>query len=410
MSYGMCLISVFRTLTSHKARALLLMLAIASGTTVLLLTLALRAGIEQRVSKFMDMFFHENEGAISYPNPKGQANARSVPHAVRLEDLHLLQEQLRHEASFSGELQSEESVCAEGRRLTMLITAAEPSFMAIRDWTIQEGRPLDEEDEEAMSKTCILTTRAAAFFWGKQDAIGKQITIGTSDFWVKGLREENPAVARTSPKAAGQVLIPLSTALKRLWRYDGPEVIRFKVKKPYEMAKVTSDIGWILRRKHDIKPPRPNDFEVSGGAEIVMKFKAARQPIVKAGLGLSLFAFLLGAGMIVNTMTASVVQHKTEIALKRALGASRRDVSMEILMESIIVSCGGCILGIFLSYGVLAAWHSFATQKTVQQFPAVFSLPGFLWPACLALVVGVSTGLWVARRAWPTNPGQSLRS
>jgi len=401
--------SIFQTLASYKLRTVLLMAALSSGTAVLLLTFSLRAGTQKRVAGIQALFFRANEGTVLYREPEGKANAHATPYPTRLQDLRLLQSRLSREALFSGEIQKTETVAAGGRSLRPFVMAAGPSFFAIRGWKIVKGDGLDASDERTLARNCILTVDTARHLFHSEDVIGRQVLIGGTPFVIKGLRPADPLVMRLSAEAARQVMIPLATGMRRLWGMEGPYSIRFGVRRPFGVAKLEKDIKGLLRESHHIVPPRPDDFEFMDGTRLVARFRAARATLFRAGLGLSLLAFLLSAAIVAITMTASVAHRRAEIALRCALGASQRDICAETLWESLLVSAAGFVTGVGLSFAAVWLWHSFAGRMAIKRYPLAFAPAGFLWAAAAALVVGVAAGAWAARRAWSVHPGRTPR-
>lgn len=398
-----------QSLATNKMRSAMIVLTLSLSTVLLLLTISLKAGVEDRVFALMDLFFHPNEGGISYPDLKERAGVASLSYSARLQDLRLLQTRLGEEASFAGEIQGDAMVSRAGRHLSLFITAAEPSFLEIKGLAIQRGSALDQEDERSLNRVCILTEDVAADLFGTELGIGAEIQIAGAPFHVKGVRAANESVAKLSPKAARQVLIPFGTGMRRLWNYEGPEIIQFKVKEPFQLQKVVGEITALLRKEHHVVPPHQDDFKIYTGENLAKNYRAGKRALIMAAFGLSLLALFIGAGVAANTMIASLAQRASEFALKRALGAQHADLSLEVILESLIMSMAAFTLGCFVSCCLLVIWHCCASPMTIKRFPVDLTFYAFILPACLEVVIGLSCGAVVARHLSQMDTAKALR-
>ena len=398
-----------QSLATNKMRSAMIVLTLSLSTVLLLLTISLKAGVEDRVFALMDLFFHPNEGGISYPDLKERAGGASLSYSARLQDLRLLQTRLGEEASFVGEIQDDATVSRAGRHLSLYITAAEPSFIELRGWAIQRGSALDQEDERSLKRVCILTTDVAADLFGTDPCIGAEVQIAGVPFRVKGVRSANESVAKLSQKAARQVLIPLGTGMRRLWNYEGPVIIQFKAKEPFQLQKVANEITAVLQKEHHIVPPYRDDFKISTGENLAKNYRAGKRALITAAFGLSLLALLVGAGATANTMVTSLSQRAREFALKRALGARQTDLSLELILESLIMSIAAFALGCLMSFGLLVIWQCCASPMAIKKFPVDLTFYAFILPACLEVAVGLSCGALVARRLGQIDMAKALR-
>lgn len=391
-----------QALATNRVRTAMIMLTFSLGAILLVLTISLRAGVEDQVTALMDIFAQPNAGEIFYPDIGGVGDRRSFPFSGRLKDLQLLKSRLGHEAVFAGFLPREAAVSHADRRLSLLITAVGPSYMEIKGWTIERGETLDQEDEKTIKRVCILTTDVAAILFGTQPSIGGEVKIAGVPFRVKGVRPVNQFVARVSRGSARLVLVPLSTGMKRLWNFEGPEAIHFKARKHFPVEKVQKDITALLRKEHHIAPGHPNDFKFLIGARLAQGYRRNKRPLILAGFALSLLALLLAAGVAAITMVTAMAHRKGEFALKRAIGARQKDLWIEVMVESVLVSIGGLIIGAVVSCGVLVLWHY--SPEAFKKIPLNFDVSSFIIAACLEVLIGIACGALVARRLKSLSP------
>jgi len=399
-----------QSLAANKMRSAMIVLTLSVVTILLILTISLKAGVEDRLLALMDIFAQPNAGTIWYPDIGGVGGRRSFPYSGRLKDLQLLKSRLGHEASFAGGIQDKATVSRAGRHLSLRITAAEPSFLEIKGWTIKRGSALDQEDEKSIKRVCILTTDVAAILFGTQPSIGGEAKIAGVPFRVKGVRPVNQFVARVSRGSASQVLVPLSTGMKRLWNFEGPEIIHFKARKHFPVEKVRKDITALLRKEHKLVPPHKDDFKILTGENLVKKYQANKRALLASAFGLSLLALLIGVGAAANTMLTALAQRAREFAVKRALGARQADLSLEMILESLLLSMGGFIVGAGVSCGLLLIWQCYASSMAIKRFPLDLTFYAFLVPACLEAAVGLSCGAVVARHLRKIDTAKALRN
>lgn len=402
---------VLRGLNENRGRLALVSITLSLGTVLLVLTLSLYRGVEDRLSALMEVFFHPNEGGITYGRLAGESDRPPVvPPPLRLHDLQLLQNKLGGEAMFAGEIQETVTISHAGHHLMSLVTAAEPLFLRIKNWRIISGSALNYEDERSLNRVCILTTDTARKLFGDKPCIDQSLTIDGVPFLVKGLRSANESAAQLSPAAAQQVLIPLSTGMERLWNEGGPTVIQFRARKGVPIQRVVDDMAVLLRKQHHVVPPQQDDFEIFTGEKMTEHYWASKRSMLLAGFALSLLTFLAGGAVAVIVIATSLAQRKKEFALKRALGASLNDVSWEVLLEPVLVSAGAFIEGSVISLVALAVWRHTAPAMAIKLYPLKTSAIAFAFPAALEVVVGFSCGALTRARLATLEFSHALRT
>jgi len=400
---------MMQSLAMNRTRAAMIVLALSLGPFLLALTLSLRSGVNHRVSALMELFFRPNQGGIGYLALDAKTGKCPVSDSQRMNDLRSLEAEMSGKALFAGVIQDEASVSHAGKKLSLLVTAAKPSFFAMKGWTIKEGSALGQEDEKALHRVCLLTADTAEKLYGKGPCIGAELEINGVLFHVKGLRPASQGVSSLSSRAAQQVLIPFTTGMRRLWHREGPEVIQFEVRSNCRLSDVVHAMQAFLRKSHGIQPGEPDDFRISTGAGLTEKYRRGKQAVLLSTAALSLFSFLLGTAVAVNSLLLSLKQRGSEFALKRALGASRMDLLREVTFESVALATLGCLVSLILGVLILTFWREFASPSLVKRYPFDVSWATFVVPCAANLLIGLLVGVLVGKRLSVLNSASDLR-
>jgi ABC-type antimicrobial peptide transport system permease subunit len=200
-----------------------------------------------------------------------------------------------------------------------------------------------------------------------------------------------------------RVLIPLTTGMRRLLNQDYISYIRVKVKDPKDLTEIGDKIREILHERHHITPPQEDDFAIVTAADVAKMARGISGTLTYLLGALAGLSLLVGGIVLMNILLISVGERTKEIGLRRAVGATRRDVFMQFLTESLAVTISGMVLGSVLG------WAVSITLARVTQFPVVISWEPFALALGFAMVVGVFFGVQPARRAARFNPVEALR-
>jgi putative ABC transport system permease protein len=282
-----------------------------------------------------------------------------------------------------------------------------PEYLDARDWPVAIGRPLAQEDLDRAAKVALLGQTVADNLFGGANPIGETIRVKNVPLTVVGV------LARKGQSAQGQdqddtILVPLSTAKQKVLgtsRANARAVgtILVKVRDASAMKAAEADIRALLRQRHRLQPEQDDDFTLRNLSELVESQEAAARVLSLLLASIASVSLVVGGIGIMNIMLVSVTERTREIGLRRALGARRRDILVQFLIEAVTVSLAGGLLGIVL--GVLAAWSIayFVGWPAPIHVSAV--VPAFLF----AGAIGVFFGFYPARRASRLNPIDALR-
>jgi putative ABC transport system permease protein len=284
-------------------------------------------------------------------------------------------------------------------------------YLTVRNWQLQRGGFFTPQEISSGAKVCVIGHTLVAKLFQTADPLDQIIRVKNIPFRVIGVLDKKGA-NMVGEDQDDILLMPHTTVNRRLQRssFDSVHAIMVSARSPQQMVAATRQIEQLLLERHRIPPGQPADFLVQNMTEI-----AAVLGIITGTMTLMLSAIagislLVGGVGIMNIMLVSVTERTREIGIRMALGARGRDILRQFLVESVVLSCvGGLIgvtLGIAFSVGATMAINSFSPGS---DWPIVISLPAALIAMCFAAAVGIFFGYYPARRASRLDPIEALR-
>jgi putative ABC transport system permease protein len=280
-----------------------------------------------------------------------------------------------------------------------------PEMLDIRDWPVVSGRSFTQQDVNGATKVCLLGMTVMENLFGGIDPVGQIIRIKNVPFTVVGVLSYKGQSTRGQDQD-DTVIVPLTTAQKRLFGMQFPGMVRtimVQAKGPEMMKEAESQINVLLRQRHRITGNQDNDFTVRNLSEIMA---AAQQSADVMSLLLGAIAsisLIVGGIGIMNIMLVSVTERTREIGIRIAVGAKSRDILLQFLIESLVLSLIGGILGIAIGVG------GTYVLSTFTQWPTLLSIRAILLAFLFAGSVGVFFGFYPARKASLLDPIEALR-
>lgn len=277
-----------------------------------------------------------------------------------------------------------------------------PDYVVIRDWGIQEGSFFTEREYNAKKRVAVIGSELAKDLFGDDTPVGKKIKINGISFQVLG-------VMKPQGQAGGFmnmdqiILIPLTTYQRKIEGGDNVGTIYVSVRDVSLMDKVQSEIEEIIRRNHKITDPSKDDFSVQNQQAFLNAISTATQTMTMFLAGIAAISLLVGGIGIMNIMLVNVTERIREIGIRKAIGAKARDILLQFLMESMLVSIAGGIIGIVLGIGLGEIIRRTAgINMLVTPTPIVLAFT-------VSAIVGIFFGYYPAKRAASLNPIEALR-
>jgi len=285
----------------------------------------------------------------------------------------------------------------------ILIGGVEPNFQDIRNFHAREGSFISEQDNADRNKVAVLGRTVVEKLFGDEDPIGKYILIWRVPFQVIGIMEEKGSDVSGADQD-NQIFVPLKTYLKVLVNKTNVSNIFVQVTRDELVSSTKTDIEALLRKRHKIGPGQNDDFAVIDMKDVMALKAQAMDLITVLGRIAAAVSFIIGGLGILSIMILIVNERKLEIGIRRAVGSRKRDIVLQFLIESSIISLAGGMIGVFS--GALIS----IILLGVLKYPFTLSLTGLAIAFSASVLVGVLAGIYPSRKATQFEPVDILRT
>jgi putative ABC transport system permease protein len=395
----------FRAMAANRLRTFLTMLGMIIGVGAVILMLAIGQGAQTQVQQaiasmgsnlFIVLSGYTSAGGVRLGT--GQAPSLTVADAQAIAELSTV------DAVAPIQSGSAQVVYGPNNWATQ-IYGTTPSYLDVRDWHVARGYGFSDTDVRTMARVALVGQTVVEQLFGDEDPLNKVIRVRNNPFIVIGVLETK-GQSLDGRDQDDVVLIPLSTAQRKVFGSRFPQSVRFiMVQAISEQAMPRAEVGMdvLLRERHRIQPGMDADFTIRN-LSAVAEVQAASTRVMSLMLGaIASVSLVVGGIGIMNIMLVSVTERTREIGIRMAIGARRRDILLQFLLEAVIVSIIGCLIGVLLGVGIAALVASLSgtfVVVTAASLVLAFAVAGG---------VGVFFGFYPARKAAGLKPIEALR-
>jgi putative ABC transport system permease protein len=385
---------------ANKLRSFLTALGIIIGIAAVITMVALGEGAQRSVEQRL-----QGLGTNVLTVRPGQEIFGGVDRGdARLtqKDARALIREPRAIADVSPEMQRRLQVEFGAANGSLQIVGVWPSYFDIQNHQAVTGRLFTDAEERGRRRVAVLGAAVGTpLQTSTESLVGQTIRIRGIPFEVIGVLVTKGSVGFQSPD--DQIFVPLSTAQFRVFGDDRVQSIYVQTTDASQMDIALAEIDGVLRRERRLRPAEPSDFTVRNQATLIETFQATTRTFSFLLAGIALISLLVGGIGIMNIMLVSVTERTREIGVRKALGARKRDILLQFLIEALVLCLAGGTVGILTGVGGAMALQRLAGWSTAVSLQAV--LFAFLFSAA----VGIFFGLWPARRAASLHPIEALR-
>jgi putative ABC transport system permease protein len=286
----------------------------------------------------------------------------------------------------------------------VLAHAATPELFRIKDLVVERGRAFNEQEAAVGAPVVVIGTEVGEYYFPGLDPIGRELRLGGLPFTVIGVLEKQGSVFGLSLDR--QVVAPYQSPLGRTIAPGGRDIYGVVVQADNEaaLAEAREVVREVMRRRHGLRPAVEDDFAFETSESALGQWQTIKRYLVLAGIVLPAIGLVVGAIVIMNIMLVAVAERTREIGIRKALGARRRDIVAQFLVESATLSAFGAIVGVALGYGLAAL------VKAATPMPASVATWSVVMSVLLGAGVGILAGIYPARRAARLDPIHAMRS
>jgi len=395
-----------RALMVNKMRSALTMLGIIIGVGAVIAMVAVGSGAKRRIAEQIASMGSNLIIVLSGSSTSGgiRFGSGTVP-TLTVDDGKAILNEIPAVKYVAPILGGGAQVVFGNQNWSTIINGTTPEELEIREWSLAGGRSFTQQDVDGATKVCLLGKTVVDNLFLGIDPIGQIIRIKMVPFTVIGV------LASKGQSTQGQdqddtIIIPLTTAQKKLFGMQFPGMVRLimvQATEPEAMKDVENQINDLLRQRHHIQPKQDNDFSVRNLTELMSTAEQSAKVMQYLLLAIASISLLVGGIGIMNIMLVSVTERTREIGIRIAVGAKGRDILLQFLIESLVLSLIGGTLGIGIGVAGTFILSSFT------QWPTLFSVEAILLAFLFSGSVGVFFGFYPARKASMLNPIEALR-
>jgi putative ABC transport system permease protein len=398
-----------QTLMAHKFRSFLTVLGIIIGVVTVIVIASILTGLRQNVITFVEEYGTENIFAF-HLNTGPQFGRRPREEWLRkpltVEDARAIREQCPSVRDVTWEgfpWETRAKVRYQNNILRNFQFRGVPAnYASITNLRPAEGRFFSEVENQHRMKVCTLGADASKTLFPNADPIGKMIQINGIPFTVVGTMEKRKGGFMGENEQDNSVNIPYESFHKMLpWEDKHFLLIQAQ---PGKLQKALDEVEGLLRMRRNVKPSEPRNFDLSTAERVIEQFDSITAAVGLIAIAISSIGLLVGGIGVMNIMLVSVTERTREIGVRKAIGATRRDIVFQFLFEAMTLTGVGGVFGIILAIGI-----SYVVIALVPSLPASIPTWAVVTGFVVSVTIGLTFGVWPARKAARLDPIESLR-
>lgn len=390
-------------LFANKLRSILTMLGIIIGVAAVIAMVSLGMGVRRSVQSNIASL--GSNMLIVMPGSANSGGVRSAAGSsitLKYDDAKAIKTKIKNIDYVSPTVQKSYQIVNGNQNWNSTVYGVTSEYMSIRSLTIATGSFITQSDMDKRNRVAVIGTTVATNLFGTSNPVGKNVRVNGSPYKVIGVIESK------GQSSMGQdqddvVIVPLTTAQERLMGITYVQSVNIQVSDPNKMDQVQSEVETLLRQRHHIVGDKEDDFTVRNLTSLLETMTQTTTMITLLLGSIAGISLLVGGIGIVNIMMVSVTERTREIGIRKALGATFKDIMLQFLIESVVIGVIGGLIGI-----VFGCLGSVAIAKAAS-FQTVITAAPILVSFFFSVGIGLFFGIYPARKAARLDPIEALR-
>jgi putative ABC transport system permease protein len=393
-----------KAIVLNKLRALLTMLGVIIGVASVIAMLAIGEGSKQSIKAQISSMGSNMITIRPYAERQGGVRLnRSEMQSLTLDDYEAIRSEAELLSNISPQVDANGQVIHGSENWPSSIYGVNPEYLSIRIWEMQNGSMFTDVDVRSASKVAVIgQTVVENIFTNGEDPVGQMIRFNNIPFKVIGVLEEK------GENTFGQdqddvVLAPYTTVQKRILAIDYLQSIIASALSEDRSADAVEEVTGIMNESHNLQQGATEDFEIRSMEELISTFSATSELLTVLLVAIASISLLIGGIGIMNIMYVSVKERTREIGLRLAVGAKGPDILMQFLIEAILISITGGLIGVILGFGT-----TFFIEK-ILSWPTSVTAYSMILSFAVCAVTGIFFGWYPAKKAALLDPIAAMR-
>ncbi len=405
-----------KALVANKARSILTILGIVIGVFTVIVVLSIGEGFRFFVLKQIEFFGNDiiqvetkvpNTSKTSSSNATTQALGATII-TLKSEDAEAVVRQVANTDMYYPGIMGQELASYRSEIKKVLLFGTNANAAKMTKGGIEEGDFLSKEDEIGNRRVVVLGSEVRDDLFGIQPALGELIKIKGQSYKVIGVMKKQGNAGFFNPDK--EIYVPVTTMQKQIMGIDYVTIIVFHLKDVSLAQETAKDIALVMRQQHQITNPDKDDFAVNTMEEAQTIIDSVIGGITLLLGAVAALSLIVGGVGIMNIMLVSVRERTREIGLRKAVGATKKDILYQFVIEAVVLTLAGGIIGIFLGALLSLIGSFFIGRALGGSWPLTISVSSVLLGFFVSAVTGLVFGIYPAKKAAGLTPIEALRS
>lgn len=399
--YKESFLMAWASLIANKMRSILTMLGIIIGVAAVIALVSIGNGVKQQVSDSISSLGSNLLMVMpGAPRTPGVRPTASSQRSLKEGDYKAIAK-LDGVAAASPFTSNSYVAIYQSNNWTTTVSGVSPSLQTINNLTMKDGRFITEKNVQNRERVAVVGSTIVKNLFGSEDPVGKDIRVKNIPFKIIGVLESkgNSSMGEDQDDV---VYIPYTTAMERVQGVDYLRMVYVSANDDNGINRLQADIENLLRVRHNIKDSNLDDFNIRNMQSIMETMQQTTSTLTLFLGAVAAISLIVGGIGIMNIMLVSVTERTREIGIRKALGATYNVIVTQFLIEAVVISLMGGIIGIIFGIGASQLISKFSGMSTVLSIPTIFLSFGF------SIAIGLVFGVYPARKAARLNPIDAL--